>query len=550
MAIQTRRDSPRRITDLWNRPIEWVQGRILRLLDWFNYERWTTLFTVSAAVLANLIILFFFLQEQDNRAIAFTIVLFVAILSIFVVEVAVTAFIVIGTQLFVNALYYAAPGVGTGAYTSQILLLLIVSGRAIYEYLRLSPAERPRLFTWLTGAVLLFWGYYMVIVVYHYIFYYDALLEYNPEFFLGIRQPGILRYMDGFQLWIGVLPLIILLRNWERARRVLIALGIIMILGVGSIVWEYFSPLPMFFKVMFQLQAAGETTEGYRIRDPVSLYLGLVGFFFAVYGLGYLRGKWSVFALLYIGVTLLALFITKNRILWVGVFGFLPFALLLKSPIALVRQLQVMTAAGLLLASLMLHPAVYDATSRAITEAVERWNRTFTYGGDPRLDPAYQPRLRELEAWQHYFAKTTIAQRLFGSGLAQPYGYYVKVAEYGYAAFEGRRVYAQKTQLHFQFYNRIHRIGIVGSVLLHLTLLVFFIRAAILFMQVRSFYLRGMIVGIVGATIGAIAYDSLHGLLHRAEFVPIVLLWSVLEAIPHWQRTNQLTDLEPTMTTT
>lgn len=550
MAIQTRRDSPRRITDLWNRPIEWVQGRILRLLDWFNYERWTTLFTVAAAVLANLIILFFFLQEQDNRAIAFTIVLFVAILSILVVEVAVTAFIVIGTQLFVNALYYAAPGVGTGAYTSQILLLLIVSGRAIYEYLRLSPAERPRLFTWLTGAVLLFWGYYMVIVVYHYIFYYDALLEYNPEFFLGIRQPGILRYMDGFQLWIGVLPLIILLRNWERARRVLIALGIIMILGVGSIVWEYFSPLPMFFKVMFQLQAAGETTEGYRIRDPVSLYLGLVGFFFAVYGLGYLRGKWSVFALLYIGVTLLALFITKNRILWVGVFGFLPFALLLKSPIALVRQLQVMTAAGLLLASLMLHPAVYDATSRAITEAVERWNRTFTYGGDPRLDPAYQPRLRELEAWQHYFAKTTIAQRLFGSGLAQPYGYYVKVAEYGYAAFEGRRVYAQKTQLHFQFYNRIHRIGIVGSVLLHLTLLVFFIRAAILFMQVRSFYLRGMIVGIVGATIGAIAYDSLHGLLHRAEFVPIVLLWSVLEAIPHWQRTNQLTDLEPTMTTT
>lgn len=550
MAIQTRRDSPRRITDLWNRPIEWVQGRILRLLDWFNYERWTTLFTVSAAVLANLIILFFFLQEQDNRAIAFTIVLFVAILSILVVEVAVTAFIVIGTQLFVNALYYAAPGVGTGAYTSQILLLLIVSGRAIYEYLRLSPAERPRLFTWLTGAVLLFWGYYMVIVVYHYIFYYDALLEYNPEFFLGIREPGILRYMDGFQLWIGVLPLIILLRNWERARRVLIALGIIMILGVGSIVWEYFSPLPMFFKVMFQLQAAGETTEGYRIRDPVSLYLGLVGFFFAVYGLGYLRGKWSVFALLYIGVTLLALFITKNRILWVGVFGFLPFALLLKSPIALVRQLQVMTAAGLLLASLMLHPAVYDATSRAITEAVERWNRTFTYGGDPRLDPAYQPRLRELEAWQHYFAKTTIAQRLFGSGLAQPYGYYVKVAEYGYAAFEGRRVYAQKTQLHFQFYNRIHRIGIVGSVLLHLTLLVFFIRAAILFMQVRSFYLRGMIVGIVGATIGAIAYDSLHGLLHRAEFVPIVLLWSVLEAIPHWQRTNQLTDLEPTMTTT
>jgi hypothetical protein len=59
------------------RPIEWAHGRSLRLLEWFNQERWTLTLTLLALVLANLFLLYLFLQGQDTRALAFVIILFV-----------------------------------------------------------------------------------------------------------------------------------------------------------------------------------------------------------------------------------------------------------------------------------------------------------------------------------------------------------------------------------------------------------------------------------------------------------------------------------------
>lgn len=541
MAIQTRRDGTSwRITDLWNRPIEWAHGRTLRLLDWFNQERYTTLLTILAVVFFNLLILFFLLQEQDNRAIAFTVLLFVAVLSVLVVEVAVTAFIVVGTQLFVNALYYAAPGFGTGVHTTQLLLLAIVSGRAIYEYLRIAPAQRPRLLTWGTAGIILFWSYYMVLVIYHYVFHYNTVVPTSVETVLGLPQRGLLRFMDGYQLWIGILPLMVLLRDWQRAKRVMVALGVIMFVSVGSIIWEYVSPMPMFFKVLFQLKAAGETIEGYRVRDPVVLYLGLVGLFFALYSLGYVQGKKNILVVVYILLAFAALLITKNRILWGAVLVFLPIAVLLKSPVALLRQTQTAGVAALFLVALLLHPTVYDVASRVLKETIERWQRTFSYGGNPTLDPAYQPRLRELETWREYYKTTTNFQRLFGSGFVQPYGYYIRLSELGYKDPRFEKLYAQKVALHFEFYSRLHRMGIVGTVLMYSALLILFLRGLSIFLRTREFYLRALVVGVAGATIGAIAFDSLHGLLYRAEFVPVLLLWGVVELIPHWQRTGQL----------
>jgi len=75
------------------RPIEWAHGQSLRLLEWFNQERWTLALTLLALVLANLVILFF-LQGQDNQAIAFVILFLLAPLMWFIPELSIAVFII------------------------------------------------------------------------------------------------------------------------------------------------------------------------------------------------------------------------------------------------------------------------------------------------------------------------------------------------------------------------------------------------------------------------------------------------------------------------
>jgi len=519
-----------------------MQGLFLRLIDSLTQERLTGMFTILAAVASNAVILGFLLQGQENRAIAFTILLFIFVLAFLVVEVAVTALIVAGAGLFVNALYYASPGFGTGVNTVVTGLLLTISWRAIYEYIKLPRDERPPLLNWLTVALLLFWMYYMGIVIYHYVFHYHTPDPLDVRTALGVPQYGVMRFFDGHQVWIGIIPLIVLLRDWRRARRVLIALVVLMAIGLGSIVWEYFSPLPVFYKVLFQLRAAGETVEGYRIRDPAPLYLALTVFFFILYTLGYTRSRWVIVGLIYVALCIFAVLATKNRIVWAGILVVLPLALLLKSPVAILRQAQALGAAALLLGALMLNPTFYDSISRIWIETVERWERNYAFGGDPRLDPSYQFRQKELEIWNEYYKQTTTVQRLFGSGFLQPYGFYMKVVDIdrAYSNLPYTQLYVQKTSLHFSFYARLHRTGLIGVALFYWLLAVFFIYSMVVFVKCRSYMGRAIVLGVVGATVGVLSFDALHGLFGRYEAVPVMLLWSMVPLVAHWQRTGQL----------
>lgn len=547
MAIRTQREAQWRITDLWNRPIEWAHGLSLRLLGWFNQERWANLITILAIVLANLVILSFMLQGADNRAIAFTILLLLAPLAIILPEVSIVTLIVIGSGLFVNAFYYAAPGVGTGQRTLLLGFLGIVTARALYEWLRLPASERPRLWTPLTLVLGLFWIYYMFHVGYIYLYRYDIPPPDSHEAVLGVYRPGVVRYFDGHIVWIGVLPLMILLRNWARARRVIIALGVIMVVSIGAIVWEYFAPLPIFFKVLFQLRAAGESAEGYRIRDPSSLYFSLVGFFAGLYLIGYLRGaSRNAMLLAYLAMSIFAILVTKNRILWGGILLVLPVALLWKPPHILLRQVSVLIVVFLIGSAALLHPSIYSIAEQIYRETMERWSRNYAYAGDPRLDPSYQWRVRERETWEHHTARLSPVQRLFGTGLESTYGYYVSLASAGqYQGERFRNLYVEKTHIHFAWLGRLLRIGWIGTALLVVLYGVFFIRAAQIFLRYPYPYMRAIIVGLVGATVGTLFYDALHMLLHRNEAVPVVLMWAFLELIPHWHRTGQLKD-EPT----
>jgi hypothetical protein len=540
MATRPIREPRAPLGSVLMRPIEWAHGQSLRLLEWFNQERWTLALTLLALVLANLVVLFFFLQGQDNRAIAFVILALLAPLAFFLPALSVTIFIVLGAGLFGNVMYFAlGQGQGTGIRVLTLTFGLILTARAAYEYLRTPPNERPRLMSWLIVTLLLYWAYHMVHVVYIYLSRYHEAPPESIEAVLGMYRPALFRYFDYHILWVGIIPIVILLRNFERFKQVAVLLGIMMAIGLGSVVWEYFAPLPEFFKIMFQLRAAGETAEGYRVRDPAPLYLFMVGFFYAVYMIGFLRGSRNLFALLFVMAATFGILITKNRILWAGILMVLPIALLWKPPQVLMRQLSVFAIAALVFLAMMFYPPVYESVSRIATETVERWNRNYAYGGDPRLDPSYQGRVREREAWEATWAQLTWSEKLFGRGLETGYGFYLSLAGAGGPVIY-RQTYIEKVHIHFAWLGRLIRTGYVGVGLLGLLLLVFFATSVYTFLGIQNITVRAAIVGVVGSTVGILSYDSLHTLLSRQEALPVILMWSLLPLAWHWQRTGQL----------
>ena len=539
MAIR-RLETDRRAANLWLAPVEWLHGRSVRLLEWFNQERWTLALTLLALALANLVILYFFLQGQDNRAIAFVVLALLAPLAFFLPALSVTIFIVLGAGLFGNVMYYAlGQGQGTGIRVLTLTFGLILTVRAAYEYLHTPPNERPRLMSWLIAMLLLYWFYHMIHVGYIYFFKYNDVPPDSIAAALGMYRPGLFRYFDYHILWIGIIPIIILLRDFERFKQVAILLGAVMAIGLGSVVWEYFAPLPAFFKIMFQLRAAGETGEGYRVRDAAALYLFLMGFFYALYMIGFLKGSRNFLALLFVMAATFGVLITKNRILWGGILMVLPIALLWKPPQTLMRQLSVFAIAALVFLAMMLYPPVYESVSRIATETVERWNRNYAYGGDPRLDPSYQGRVRERESWEATWARLTWTEKLFGRGLETGYGYYVSVAQLGGPPTYDR-TYIEKVHMHFAWLGRLLRTGYVGVGLLGLLLVVFFATSVYTFLRIKNVTVRAAIVGVVGGTVGVLFYDSLHTMLSREEALPVILMWSILPLAWHWQRTGQL----------
>ena len=540
MAIR-RLETDRRAANLWLAPVEWLHGRSVRLLEWFNQERWTLALTLLALALANLVILYFFLQGQDNRAIAFVILLLLAPLMWIIPELSIAVFIIAGSRLIVNAMYFAVgPGGGTGERTLTVLFFLIVSARAVYEYLRIPAQERPRLLTWLTGAVLLFWVYYMGHVAYIYLFRYHEVPPDSPEAVLGFYRPSVFRYFDSHILWIGILPLMVLMRDLERAKRALLIVGVVVALGVATLVWEYFAPLPQAWKIVFQIRAAMETKEGYRVRDPAVMYLMVAALFAAIYSLGYVRGWRAAVVIAYILAAVYGILITKNRALWAAITPIVPLALLWKPPAILARQTAVLAAVGLLLGAGMLNPQFYSIVQQNIEETMERWQRNYAYGGDPRNDPSYQGRLRENEAWEVKMRQLSPLERLIGRGLEEPYGRYLSLAGMGYGP-RFTRVYIEKTQMHFSWLRRQLAIGIIGTALLALTLVVALVRMAWAFLKVNHPFTRALLMGVGAGTVAAIGYDAIHsGPLDSAPVLPIILLWSLAELTFHWQRTRQL----------
>ena len=525
------------------RPIEWAHGRSLRLLEWFNQERWTLMLTLLALLITNSFLLYLLLQGQDTRALAFVIILFVVVLSWLVPELSIAVLIVGGTGLYINLLFYTTGGAfGTGSRPILLALLLVVSLRAIYEYLRTPPAERPRVFTWLTVLLALFWIHYMAHVLYINLFRYNVPSPDNPLTVLGIYQRNIIRYFDPHVLWIGVIPMVILLRNYERAKRVLFLVGLAAFSGGVGIFLEYLTPLPEFWKVALMIRVAGQSEEGYRVAAPAPIHLVVLLMWYVLYRVGYLKWWQNSLALFYLVAAALAVAVMKTRMLWGVILLFLPFVLLLKPPRAQLRQLAVFGFAGLLAMALMLHPRVYDLTTQIAREVEQRWQRNFAFGGDPRNDGSYQGRIREREVWERHYATLSLTDKIFGRGLEEGYGFYISLYALGYGP-QYRQTYVEKTRLHFSWLGRLLHIGVLGTTLLALVFVAAAVRATQAFFTIPQPSVKALMFASLASTVGIAIYDTIqHFTLAETSVLPIVFSWAIVEAAFHWHRTGQLPD--------
>jgi hypothetical protein len=543
MAIRPIREPRAPLGSVLMRPIEWAHSGSLRLLEWFNQERWTLTLTLLALVLANSFLLYLFLQGQDTRALAFVIILFVIVLSWLVPELSIAVLIVGGTGLYINLLFYTTGGAfGTGSRPILLALLLVVSFRAIYEYLRTPPAERPKVFTWLTILLALFWVYYMAHVMYINVFRYNIPPPDNALMVLGFERRGLIRYFDAHVLWIGVIPMIILLRNYGRAKRVLFLVGLAAFSGGVGTFLEYLAPLPEFWKVAFMIRVAGQSEEGYRVAAPAPIHLVVLLMWYVLYRVGYLKWWQNSLALFYLMATALAVAAMKTRMLWGAILLFLPFALLLKPPKAQLRQFVVFGFAGLLAASLTLHPQIYDLTTQIAREANQRWQRNYAFGGDPRNDPSYQARVREREVWELHYATLSITDKLFGRGLEEGYGLYVSLKDLGYNPMYDQ-VYVEKTRLHFSWLGRLLHIGVLGSGLLALVLVAAILRAVQALVVIPQPSVKALAFASLASTTGMIPYDAIQFFtLAENSVLPIIFSWAIVEAALHWHRTGQLPD--------
>ena len=542
MAIRPIREPRAPLGSVLMRPIEWVHGRSLRLLEWFNQERWTLALTVLALVTANLVVLYFSLQGQDVRALAFVVIILFAAISWLVPEFSVAVLIVAGSGLYVNLLYYATGTGATGMRSLLLVFLTIASARAAYEYLRTPSAERPKLFTWLLILLFTFWAYYMIHVINIFVFRYNIPPSDDILSTIGYSKRGLIRYFDAHMLWIAVIPIVILLRNYVRAKRVLILVGLAALSGAVGTFLDYLTPLPELWKVAFFIRTAGESQEGYRVHTAATTYLTVFCALYTVYRVGFLKWWQHLVALFYLVAATLLIATVKTRALWAPILVLLPFGLLLKPPQALVRQVYVLGFAGLLATATLMHPRVYDVTTQLANEVVQRWQRNFTFGGDPRNDPSYQGRLREREAWEQHYATLSLTDKLFGRGLEEGYGFYLSLYAFGYG-LQYRQTYVEKTRLHFSWLGRLLHIGIIGTVLLALVFIAATARAVYTFLVVPQPSVRALAFASVGATAVILFYDSIHHYtLTDFSTLPVVLSWALLEAAIHWYRTGQLPD--------
>jgi O-antigen ligase len=93
--------------------------------------------------------------------------------------------------------------------------------------------------------------------------------------------------------------------------------------------------------------------------------------------------------------------------------------------------------------------------------------------------------------------------------------------------------------MHFAWLARLLQIGIVGTALLALCFVVYFVRSIQAFLVASDPLLKGVILGIFGATVGVLSFDMLHTLLPRDPALPVIALWSVTELVFYWSRRNE-----------
>jgi hypothetical protein len=87
----------------------------------------------------------FFLQDRDNLAIAFVILLFAVIVVFLYDEIGIVLFLGAGAGLFIHSMYHAlgSQGTQTGGRVIVFALFAALTARALYEYVRQQRQKQP-----------------------------------------------------------------------------------------------------------------------------------------------------------------------------------------------------------------------------------------------------------------------------------------------------------------------------------------------------------------------------------------------------------------------
>lgn len=529
--ITTRQTLGNRIQNTWIRIIE-PYNAFLRVV---SHERLINGIIISAVTLATLFITYLYVTGRAEFVPVFVGFVLIVPLTFLLPELGVLVYCLTISSQLMNVVKLATFG-ASGRFFLMAGLLLVLSFRAWWEYLRIPKEERPRLFSVFTIAMAVFLAFYAVHVIYSvmHVFVLSPpvmVRPITPSYFNRIPEISeLIKAADWPLAWIMVFPAMILLRNPVRAKRFFIGLGAVILFFSGLMTLEYVAPLPPIAKAVLGIGRAYETEQGYRVSGFEGVHTITCGSLIMLAFLGIDRRwnkPWAYFLYL---MTITAILVNKYRGTW--------FSYALAAPIVLMHRkvtanLRLLTAGFVLftfLVGLTFVPPFSTQISRLAGETYDRFMLTFSEGDALGGKGTIGGRIGEVEYVMYKWRNGTNFQQLFGFGLDTPYGYYERI----HRNTQFSTMY-EKSYIHVGWVALLYKLGIFGVALTLLMFLTYFIRARQILKMTDNLYVRAFIGAGIGWMLFCLVRNMTGSVITAGgPVMPFIVVWTTTELLPYW----------------
>jgi len=530
-VITTRQTLGSRIQNTWIRIIE-PYNALLRVI---SHERLVNGIIIAAVTLATLFITFLYLTDRSEYVPVFIGFVLVVPLTFLLPELGVLVYCLTISSQLMNVVKLATFG-ASGRFFLMAGLLMVLTFRAWWEYLRIPKEERPRLFSVFTIAMAVFLAFYATHVVYSLMYTFVLsppvlVRPITPSYFNRIPEISeLIKAADWPLAWVMVFPAIVLLRNPVRARRFFIGLGAIILFFSGLMTLEYVAPLPPIAKAVLGIGRAYETEQGYRVSGFEGIHTIVCGSLIMLAFLGIDRRWNKPWAYVFYLLTITAILVNKYRGTWISYALAAPIVLMHRRVTANVRLATAGFVMFVFLTALTFVPPFSTQISRLAGETYDRFMLTFSesdaFGGKGTIGG----RLGEVDYVMYHWRSGSTFQQLFGFGLDTPYGYYEKIHRDTMFA-----THYEKSYIHVGWVAIFYKLGIFGVILTLVLFAAYFIRARQILKMTDNIYVRAFI----GAGIGWMLFCLLRNMTGSVvtaggPVMPFVVIWTTTELLPYW----------------